>query len=173
LKAYPQAYIEYLVHFHGSRDWFECHEILEEHWKEDSDQGMATAWVALIQAAVALYHERRGNLAGARKMLGSAIDKCSDVDWSVLGIDGAGWLELLRKRNQQLHDETYDSFVDLDIPLLDPELVRSCLQLCDRYGYVWRSPSNMADRELVHRHTRRDRSKVIEERLRQIELRKR
>lgn len=31
---YPEAYIEYLAEFHGSRDYFECHELLEEHWKK-------------------------------------------------------------------------------------------------------------------------------------------
>lgn len=34
---YPAEYLEYLVYFHADRDYFECHEILEEYWKE---QGM-------------------------------------------------------------------------------------------------------------------------------------
>ncbi|PAD68333.1 hypothetical protein CHH83_14265, partial [Bacillus sp. 7586-K] len=32
---YDQEYIDFLVHFHCDRDYFECHEILEEHWKKD------------------------------------------------------------------------------------------------------------------------------------------
>jgi uncharacterized protein len=173
LAAYPKAYIEYLVHFHGSRDWFECHEILEEYWKEDSDRGMASVWVGLIQIAVALYHERRGNLAGARKMLASAIDKCRDVDWSLLGVDGAELLNVLQEREQLLHSERPEGFVDLDIPLQDPELIQRCLQLCEQYGYTWKSASDMSNGELVHRHTRRDRSQVVEERRKQYELRRR
>lgn len=31
---YPTAYIKYLFHFHTDRDYFECHELLEEHWKQ-------------------------------------------------------------------------------------------------------------------------------------------
>ena len=27
---FPLKYIDFLVHFHGDRDYFECHEILEE-----------------------------------------------------------------------------------------------------------------------------------------------
>ena len=34
--VYPEAYIEYLMYFHGNRDYFECHEVLEEYWKEVS-----------------------------------------------------------------------------------------------------------------------------------------
>lgn len=52
---YPKAYIEYLVHFHSDRDYFECHEILEEHWKQD---GRNKGWLVLIQTAVAFYHYR-------------------------------------------------------------------------------------------------------------------
>jgi len=30
---YPEPYLEYLIQFHAERDYFECHEILEEYWK--------------------------------------------------------------------------------------------------------------------------------------------
>ena len=30
---YPTEYIQFLIHFHGDYDYFECHEILEEYWK--------------------------------------------------------------------------------------------------------------------------------------------
>jgi predicted metal-dependent hydrolase len=29
---YPQAYVAYLAEFYGSRNFFECHEIMEEYW---------------------------------------------------------------------------------------------------------------------------------------------
>ncbi|WP_460291943.1 DUF309 domain-containing protein, partial [Bacillus cereus] len=32
-KMYPTEYIQFLIHFHGDYDYFECHEILEEYWK--------------------------------------------------------------------------------------------------------------------------------------------
>ncbi|KPC99353.1 hypothetical protein LR69_02339 [Geobacillus sp. BCO2] len=63
---YPNAYIEYLVHFHSDRDYFECHEILEEHWKQD---GRNKGWLVLIQMAVAFYHYRRGNTSGALRLI--------------------------------------------------------------------------------------------------------
>lgn len=30
---YPTEYIQFLIHFHGDYDYFECHEILEGYWK--------------------------------------------------------------------------------------------------------------------------------------------
>lgn len=33
--VYPEAYVAFLHEFHTTRDYFECHEILEEYWKED------------------------------------------------------------------------------------------------------------------------------------------
>ena len=59
---FPQKYIEYLVHFHGDRDYFECHEILEEYWKKIDNGNKESIWVGLIQLAVANYHHRRKNL---------------------------------------------------------------------------------------------------------------
>lgn len=54
IKLYPKAYIDYLVYFHGLRDYFECHEVLEEHWKKDDKAERKKYWVGLIQIAVAL-----------------------------------------------------------------------------------------------------------------------
>ncbi|MEH7501602.1 DUF309 domain-containing protein, partial [Neobacillus drentensis] len=28
---YPTEYIQFLAHFHGDRDYFECHELLEDY----------------------------------------------------------------------------------------------------------------------------------------------
>ena len=34
MTQYPEAYTDYLCYFHGARDYFECHEVMEEYWKE-------------------------------------------------------------------------------------------------------------------------------------------
>jgi predicted metal-dependent hydrolase len=52
--------------------------VLEEYWKSVPDSPLRQAWYGLIQIAVALYHHRRGNIAGARKMLESAIHNISE-----------------------------------------------------------------------------------------------
>ncbi len=56
---YAKAYIEYLAHFHGTRDYFECHEVLEEHWKAVDPKNRSSVWVLLIQIAVSMYHARQ------------------------------------------------------------------------------------------------------------------
>lgn len=70
---YPDAYIQFLVHFHGDRDYFECHEILEEYWKETIKGDKQSIWVGLIMLAVSNYHFRRNNNSGAQRTLQKAI----------------------------------------------------------------------------------------------------
>ena len=72
MKPYPEAYIDYLLYFHAQRDYFECHEVMEEFWKEHPGDIRSRTYVALIQIAVGMYHIRRGNRNGAVKMLQSA-----------------------------------------------------------------------------------------------------
>lgn len=56
MPIYSESYIDYLIHFQATRDYFECHEIMEEYWLEnDRDK----KWLTLIQLAVAVYHERQ------------------------------------------------------------------------------------------------------------------
>lgn len=91
---YPDAYIRYLAEFHGTRDYFECHEILEEYWKEHPGDEQAQLWHGLIQIAVGQYHLRRGNREGARKMLRSAWQRLSPPLLEQAGLDGG----LLRRQ---------------------------------------------------------------------------
>lgn len=167
---YPDAYVEFLVQFHATRDYFECHEILEEHWKSRPDDPLAHAWVGLLQVAVALYHERRGNLEGARKMLTAALERhlrADDLD--LLGLDGAATIERVRRRLEGLGDgttsEASPQYADLDLPVRDPELARLCVERCAARGLAWGGPSDLASDALVHRHARRDRTAVVEARL--------
>lgn len=70
---YPTEYIQFLIHFHGDYDYFECHEILEGYWKTKPRGNRDNYLVGLIQIAVSLYHHRRSNWNGAEKMMKSAI----------------------------------------------------------------------------------------------------
>ncbi|EIT86509.1 hypothetical protein A374_03024 [Fictibacillus macauensis ZFHKF-1] len=157
---YPQAYLDYLTHF-ASRDYFECHEVLEEHWKSEGMEN--DLWVGLIQLAVGLYHERRGNHKGARRMLTSALKKLEQHQSSLqsLGIDRPRLLSLLKKRVSTYNEDQL--FIDFDLPLEDQILrthYESSLQ-----------PSNLNDDSLIHKHSLRDRSDVIQERLLQQKIR--
>jgi predicted metal-dependent hydrolase len=170
LQSYPQPYIDYLVQFHADHDYFECHEILEEHWKENPQSPFNRTWVGLIQVAVALYHERRGNLPGARKMGASALNILAAEPLDKLGIGKAAFLSMLQERLELLQHEPPKPFSDMNIPLADPELLRLCLELSKDRGRKWQSPVPVTDPAIIHRHTLRDRSSVIKERENQYML---
>lgn len=86
---YPTEYIQFLIHFHGDYDYFECHEILEEYWKTKPRGNRDHYLVGLIQIAVSLYHQRRANWNGSTKMMKSAITilEKSGVPLQRLGIN--------------------------------------------------------------------------------------
>ncbi|PYI55947.1 DUF309 domain-containing protein [Paenibacillus flagellatus] len=170
---YPDEYVDYMVHFHADRDWFECHELLEEYWKRHPADRRSKTWVGLIQTAVSLYHHRRGNRAGALKMATAALANADDAHLSELGIDAAKFREELERRRAMLaHDESAP-FSDMDIPIADESLLRRCVERSAELGLEWGRPSDPADRSVADKHTLRDRSEVVEARRREAERRRR
>lgn len=162
---YPTAYIEYLSYFHGNRDYFECHEVLEEHWKGDHPSERKNYWVALIQIAVSLYHHRRQNFSGALKMMNNAIKllRQNQTQVTKLGIDYDLLMEELERYLDNIRNK--GPYKSIDLPILDNSLLEECYHYCNRAGIKWGLPSNLDDQRLVHKHSLRDRSDVIAERL--------
>lgn len=156
---YPREYINYLVHFHGDRDFFECHEILEEYWKSQTQR--SDTWVALIQVAVGLYHHRRGNLLGAQKMLDSSLKRMKRNDCLRLGLDYDRLSQLLKERLASIAQG--EEYIDVNLPITDSNLLDLCLIECKNRGFTWQATSG-TEEELIHRHTLRDRSDVIQAR---------
>jgi predicted metal-dependent hydrolase len=169
---YPDEYVQYLIHFHGDRDYFECHELLEHYWKKYPDHPMRLTWVGLIQAAVGMYHYRRGNVSGALKSIAGAIDKSYPEQLAQLGIDAHDWLERLRQVVAKLKLNPLAPYEDINIPLSDTEFEHYVHRVCEESGLVWGQSSVMKNPTLIHRHTLRDRSPVIEERRMAIQQRK-
>lgn len=172
MTKYPTSYIQYLAHFHGDRDYFECHEILEEYWKATDAGNKTSIWVSLILLAVSNYHHRRNNYPGAIRTLKKATEIFSDAKEATvrLGIDHKILTDTLDKRMENLHNKVpYTSF---NLPLCDTELKRLCYDECRRNGFTWGTSSNLQNPELVHRHSTRDRSDVISDRRMALEERK-
>ncbi|MYL28620.1 MULTISPECIES: DUF309 domain-containing protein [Halobacillus] len=152
---YPALYLEYLAHFHGTRDYFECHEVLEEHWKNTTPRSRQSVWVLLIQTAVAMYHDRRGNQNGAATLLKRCINNLPSQRESLLhlGLDPAHLekqlaAELSRVRSGQ-------PYVSWNFCIVDPQLLQDVQYLCQKWGVVFGSPSRMSDDNLIHKHKRR------------------
>lgn len=74
------------VRLFNEREFFACHDVLEEIWSETLGDDR-TYYQGLIHAAVALFHFHEGNLGGARKMYHSAVRYLRDFAPSHLGID--------------------------------------------------------------------------------------
>lgn len=158
---YPEAYIQFLVHFHGDRDYFECHEILEDYWKEHTDREKNSVWVGLIQLAVALYHHRRGNYKGAATMIKQSKQKITAFtpECRDLALDTENLMELISEiESAVLVGSPYQSVI---LPLTDPSIINLCQEECRRKGFIWGNESNLADADLIDRHKLRDRSEVI------------
>jgi predicted metal-dependent hydrolase len=77
-------YLAFIAHFNGDRDYFECHEVMEELWLEESRSPLLQG---LLQAAVGLYHWDNGNLSGAVKLMSAALSKLVHYGDYVLGLD--------------------------------------------------------------------------------------
>lgn len=167
---YPQAFIDYLIHFHCDRDYFECHEILEDYWKEDPIPERKPYWVGLIQIAVSLYHYRRGNTAGAFKMMKSALKICNNHKSELvqLGFQFDELIELLQKKVNEIENGTpYES---INLPLTDKNLLSACVSQATKSGKSWGEASDLSNKALIHKHTLRDRSETIAERQKQLLL---
>jgi predicted metal-dependent hydrolase len=156
---YPKAYIEYLVQFHATRDFFECHELLEEYWKEHTEDAGCELWVGMIQLAVAQYHERRGQRRGAQMMYVAALDKLARYDSSQLGLIHDQLVTLLEDRIAACI--TYDEYADLSLPFADEQLLVVCREQAEARGLIWERASSEVDEDIIYRHSRRDRSDVI------------
>lgn len=169
---YPKEYVQFLVHFNGDRDYFECHEILEEYWKESNDKQKDSIWVGFILLAVSRYHHRRGNFNGAERTLKKAIKilslKANDI--ILQGLDVTVLFTILSKLIEEIEKE--ECYQSINLPVIDSTLLNACIKGCEELGFIWGERSNLEDESIVHRHKLRDRTLVIEERMEALRNRK-
>ena len=119
--AYDALYLSFLVYFNRDRDYFECHEVMEELWLS---KGSDPLYKGLLQVAVGLFHFRANNVRGSRMMMESALKRLAPYSDDSLGID-------LGRLKQEVEDfllqlDHYGvkpfEFYDLTIHIVDPAL---------------------------------------------------
>lgn len=119
--AYEPLYLAYLVYFNRDRDYFECHEVLEELWLAQERDPL---YKALLQVAVGLYHFRNGNVRGGTIMMDQAHSVLGTYPDDTLGIDLAKLVRETGAYAEQL--KAYEAqpfpYYDLTIDILDPLL---------------------------------------------------
>ncbi len=72
----------------NERRFFECHEDLEELWKQERDP-IRYLYQGILQIGVGFHHLRNRNYRGATLLLADGIDKTSRFQPSCLSVDTA------------------------------------------------------------------------------------
>lgn len=115
-----ERYWAFISYFNTDRDYFECHEVMEELWLEE---GRHPLLQGLLQAAVGLHHWGNDNLTGAVKLTEAGLAKLSPFGDVALGLDLARLREemaitlaLLTERPTDAPFRTYELVVT-DEPL--------------------------------------------------------
>lgn len=126
--TYSELYVRFLYHFNIDRDYYECHEVMEELWLE---KGRNRLLQGLLQVAVGLHHFNNNNVSGAIKLFEGGIEKLFPHPDEVLGIN----LKKLRNETveymeklKRFENEPFP-FYDLNIEIIDPALAEEVAQL--------------------------------------------
>ncbi|MGL6009603.1 MAG: DUF309 domain-containing protein [Culicoidibacterales bacterium] len=151
-QKYPQAYLEFIKVFHTSRDYFQCHDLLEELWREESlHLDKNHVYVGILQIAVAMYHWRRENWRGAQLLIEGSIEKLQvkRSELENLGIEFHACLALAHQLASEI--EQQQKYHSPNLPL-QPKLQTFMQTHCEQNGICWQDVSNLTDELIVHRH---------------------
>ncbi len=114
-------YLAYVSYFNRDRDYFECHEVMEELWLEN---GRSSLLQGLLQAAVGLHHWDNGNRSGAVKLMTASLDKLGAHAGDVaLGLDLAALRRSLKASLDELAGRPQDApFRAFELRIVDEGL---------------------------------------------------
>lgn len=154
---YPKLFIEYLAYFHGTRDYFECHEVLEEYWKKVDPKNRNSVWVLLIQLAVSMYHYRRGNVKGASILIRRCQDKMKMNGEAIkkLGINPDQLSNRITETANRL-DQNYP-YQSFNLPIDDPYLLQEVRKLCHQWNTSYGNESDLSNEFIINKHRLRNR----------------
>ncbi len=105
--------------FNG-RDWYNCHETLEDLWLGETGE-VRNFLQGALQIAVALHHWRNGNHGGAVSLLESGVKYLNRVSDACLWVDVAALItdaDKVREALVRLGKEKMDSLDQALIPLI-------------------------------------------------------
>ncbi len=157
---YPKEYINFLVHFHGDRDFFECHEILEDYWKRTQPRNKKSILAGLILLAVSNYHHRRDNFPGAGKTLKKAqqIFDENKQHLPAFGFHSDKFLNLIHEKIREI--DSGKKYRHYNLPIKDEQLLNICREVCRKKGIQWGASHPEVSLKLIHRHKMRDRTEI-------------
>ncbi len=122
MESYSPLYVLFFHYFNTERDYYQCHDVLEELWL---GEGREAYYQGLLQVAVGLYHLQNDNRNGAVKLLASALDKLEPYSENVwMGLDLARLKQDVKQFLIRLQQEPFMSqpFAPIVMKLADPVL---------------------------------------------------
>ena len=84
--AEPPPLVRQGIDLFNRGEFFECHEVLEDAWNQDSGP-VRILYQGILQVGVACYHAQRNNPRGAQKLLHRAIPKLQRFAPACMNID--------------------------------------------------------------------------------------
>lgn len=112
---HKQATLQHGIECFNRREFFECHEVLEELWLAETPEEKPF-YQGLIQVASAFHHFRRGNLRGARSLLERGSEKLRGYPSPYHGVNLASLLAALVP--WQEHFNQQQTPADLPLPAI-------------------------------------------------------
>ncbi|MFJ8065180.1 DUF309 domain-containing protein [Psychrobacillus sp. NPDC096426] len=158
-------FVQFLKEFNDTHDYFECHELLEDYWKEVSQADKNHPLTAFILLSTSMYHWRRGNITGAIKTMNGSIKRFAETFPSSY-YETINYVKLMQHATHSINImKEKITFQRFAIELTNEELQHlvGALEI----------PSSSDLHFLTHKHMLRDRSEILIERERQKEMRKR
>ncbi|GGA25342.1 DUF309 domain-containing protein [Psychrobacillus lasiicapitis] len=152
-------FVQFIKEFNGTKDYFECHELLEDYWKEVSQARKNHPLTAFILLSTSMYHWRRGNITGAIKTMNGSIKRFVETSPSVY-YDTINYTKLMQDTTHSISLlKEKKAFQQFTIELMNEQLER----LVDALGITTEEDLHF----LTHKHMLRDRSEILIERERQ------
>lgn len=147
-------FINYCIHFNGDQDYFECHEVLEEYWKEIAPGDKKHPLVGYVQLATGMYHWRRNNLVGASRILEKALENFR-ANKKSLFFEFIDYVELCNHCSISIKAiNTNLPFTSFQLKITDSTLDIQVKKQIDELPKI--SPDF-----LLHKHMLRDRSDIL------------
>lgn len=152
-------FVQFLKEFNDINDYFECHELLEDYWKEVAPRQKVHSLAALILLSTSMYHWRRGNFSGALKTMGGSIKRMKETSHSSF-FETINFHRLYQDATNAYNSiQKQEPFLGFQIDIQNKEL----LSRVEEIPFVKEEDRNF----LIHKHMLRDRSEILEEREKQ------
>ena len=157
--TFDSKFVHFIKEFNETKDYFECHELLEDYWKEVAPRQKVHPLAALILLSTSMYHWRRGNYLGASRTMNSSITRMKETIHSpffeTLNIDKL--LEDTANAYQSIQD--HKPFSAFQIVVQHESLLNLIQELTVE--------QEENQHFLIHKHMLRDRTEILEEREKQ------